>query len=91
MQHCAWACFCSAAHAEQQASAGGAFDPLGLSKDPASYEDLRVKEIKNARLSMVAWVGWAAQAALTRKGPLENLLDFARDPVHENVFAYLSR
>ena len=50
-----------------------------------------MKEIKHARLSMVAWVGFAAQAALTRKGPLENLLDFAGDPAHENVVAYLSR
>ena len=67
------------------------FDPLGLSKNPAAYEELRVKEMKNGRLAMVAWVGFAAQAALTRKGPVENLLDFVKDPAHENIAGYLSR
>jgi light-harvesting complex II chlorophyll a/b binding protein 7 len=48
-----------------------------------------VQELKNGRLAMVAWVGFAAQAALTREGPLENALDFARDPAHNNILAYL--
>ena len=66
------------------------FDPLGLTQDPAACEDLRVKEMKHSRLAMVAWLGFAAQA-WTGKGPLQNLLDFCRDPVHENLFAYLTR
>ena len=65
------------------------FDPLGLAKEAAAFERLRVQELKNGRLAMVAWVGFAAQAALTRKGPLENALDFARDPAHNNILAYL--
>jgi light-harvesting complex II chlorophyll a/b binding protein 7 len=65
------------------------FDPLGLSEDPAKFADLQVKEIKNGRLALVAWVGFAAQGAVTRKGPVADLLDFAADPVHNNVFAYL--
>ncbi|KAK9908889.1 hypothetical protein WJX75_004256 [Coccomyxa subellipsoidea] len=68
---------------------GGVFDPLGLSEDPAKFADLQVKEIKNGRLALVAWVGFAAQGAVTRKGPVADLLDFAADPVHNNVFAYL--
>jgi len=48
-----------------------------------------VQELKNGRLAMVAWVGFAAQAVLTREGPLENALDFARDPAHNNILAYL--
>lgn len=36
---------------------------------------MRVREIKNGRLAMVAWLGFAAQAAATRQGPAHNLLD----------------
>lgn len=53
---------------------GWLFDPLNLSADPARYEAMRVREIKNGRLAMVAWLGFFAQAAVTRAGPLENLL-----------------
>ncbi|CAL8460653.1 g183 [Coccomyxa elongata] len=67
---------------------GGVFDPLGLSAKPAEFADLQVKEIKNGRLALVAWVGFAAQAAVTRKGPVADLLDFAADPIHNNIFAY---
>ena len=65
------------------------FDPLGLSSDPDSYVDLQVKEIKNGRLAMVAWLGFFVQAWVTRKGPIQNLLDFAEDPQHNNILAYL--
>ncbi|KAL2610130.1 hypothetical protein R1flu_028703 [Riccia fluitans] len=67
---------------------GALFDPLGLSKDPATFENLKVKEIKNGRLAMVAWLGFYAQAAVTGKGPVENLIDFLNDPVHQNLFSY---
>ncbi|KAI3428160.1 hypothetical protein D9Q98_006543 [Chlorella vulgaris] len=54
---------------------GWVFDPLNLSGDAESYEAMRVREIKNGRLAMVAWLGFAAQAAVTRQGPVQNLLD----------------
>lgn len=54
---------------------GWLFDPLNLASDPARYERMRVREIKYGRLAMVAWLGFAAQAAATRQGPAQNLLD----------------
>lgn len=54
---------------------GWLFDPLGLSKDGSKFDELAVKEIKNGRLAMVAWLGFAAQAAVTRQGPVANLLE----------------
>lgn len=39
---------------------------------------------------MIAWLGFFAQAAATRKGPVENLLDFIADPAHNNVLSLKS-
>ena len=49
------------------------FDPLKLASNAASFERMRVREIKNGRLAMVAWVGFAVQALVTRQGPLANV------------------
>lgn len=68
---------------------GGVFDPLGLTKDPAAFEDLKVKEMKNGRLAMVAWLGFYLQALVTQRGPVENLFDFIGDPMHQNILAYV--
>jgi hypothetical protein len=47
---------------EKRLYPGGAFDPLGFSKDAASFETYKLKEIKNGRLAMVAFLGEHARA-----------------------------
>lgn len=68
---------------------GALFDPLNLSRDPVAFEELKVKEIKNGRLAMVAWLGFYTQAALTGKGPVQNLLEHISDPFHNNLLTIL--
>lgn len=42
--------------------------------DSQSMFDLKVKEVKNGRLAMVAWLGFMVQACTTHKSPVQNLL-----------------
>jgi Na+(H+)/acetate symporter ActP len=59
------------------------FDPVGLTTD---YN--RQAEVRNARLAMLATLGFAVQAFVTGKGPLENAQDHLRDPFGANIFTY---
>lgn len=58
---------------------GGLFDPMGFSKGDG-YASLKVKEIKNGRLAMMACLGFFAQWKATGAGPLENLGSHLANP-----------
>merc|ERR1719473_2411522 len=64
---------------------GPFFNMLGLGKTESEMNELKLKEIKNGRLAMLAMWGYGAQAVLTGKGPLENLADHLSDPLKNNV------
>jgi light-harvesting complex II chlorophyll a/b binding protein 7 len=55
---------------------GAPFDPLGLADEGEAFARLATSEVRHGRVAMVAMVGYAAQALVTRKGPVENLLDW---------------
>ena len=54
---------------------GGVFDPLNLAGEdkPEQRFKLQENEIRHARLAMVAFFGFAAQAAFTGEGALGSL------------------
>eukprot|EP00249_Psilotum_nudum_P008958 c21617_g2_i1 orf=481-1362(-) len=68
---------------------GPLFNFLDLGKDEKSLQDLKVKEVKNGRLAMLAIVGYFIQAMVTGVGPFQNLLDHLADPVHNNILTNL--
>jgi hypothetical protein len=64
---------------------GGLFNPLGLGKDSKEFAELQVKEIKNGRLAMLAFLGFCGQTVSTGDGPTVNLINHLADPFHNTV------
>jgi hypothetical protein len=62
------------------------FDPMGMTKDAASKKEMQIKEVKNGRLAMVAFVGMCSQAAVTGMGPIEGLKAHIADPTNVNIY-----
>ncbi|KAK1620104.1 hypothetical protein QYE76_025621 [Lolium multiflorum] len=64
---------------------GPLFNPMGLAKDIENEHEVKLKEIKNGRLAMVAMLGFIVQASVTHAGPIDNLLTHLSDPFNKNI------
>ena len=54
-----------------------------------SLNEMKIREIKHARMAMLAMFGYGAQAVLVGSGPVDNLMEHILDPVHHNMMANL--
>ena len=64
---------------------------LQLAKIPVDTQICSGVQVRNARLAMLATLGFAVQAYVTGKGPLENAQDHLRDPFGANSKALLEQ
>ncbi|KAI8473655.1 MAG: light-harvesting protein of photosystem I [Monoraphidium minutum] len=57
------------------------FDPMGMKS-----AETQLKEVKNARLAMLAFLGFCSQAAVRGLGPIDCLKLHLEDPWNNNIF-----
>jgi len=57
------------------------FDPMGMRS-----EEKKLKELKNGRLAMLAFVGFCSQAAVRGLGPIDSLKEHIANPWATNIF-----
>ena len=69
---------------------GQFFNMLNLGAD-GSLAKLKVNEIKNGRLAMIAMLGYFVQAAFTHEGPYANLMAHLADPVNNNFLTTFAK
>lgn len=57
---------------------------MGFGKDGSKLDNMKLKEVKNGRLAMLAFLGFVAQHAATGKAPLEALGAHLSNPAQNN-------
>eukprot|EP00854_Cymbomonas_tetramitiformis_P018503 gene18503-22084_t len=62
---------------------GGIFDPFGFAK--GDVDKMKVREIKNGRLAMLAYVGCIVQAQVTGKGPVACWAEHVSNPMSTTI------
>nr|6SL5_3 Chain 3, Chlorophyll a-b binding protein, chloroplastic [Dunaliella salina] len=68
---------------------GPFFNFANFGKTEAEMKKLKLNEIKNGRLAMLAMFGYGAQAVITGDGPFDNLLAHLADPTGANLITNL--
>jgi light-harvesting complex II chlorophyll a/b binding protein 5 len=69
---------------------GGPFDPLGLASDNDVFAELKVKEIKNGRLALIAVLAFVLQSIVSGEGPYSNWYKHISDPFGYNLVTIIT-